>query len=77
MGFKAVTVNVSDLAAMGAEPLGFLLAIAIPKDLDLDSFKEIIDGVLKACDYYNIPLWFTAILGNYARLGDYFELCLR
>lgn len=56
MGFKSVTVNVSDLAAMGAEPLGFLLAIAIPKDLELDSFKEIIDGVLNACDYYSIPL---------------------
>ena len=56
MGFKAVTVNVSDLAAMGAKPLGFLLAIAIPKDLKLDDFKEIIDGVLKACDFYSIPL---------------------
>lgn len=56
MGFKAVTVNVSDLAAMGAEPLGFLLAIALPKDLTIDSFKEIIDGVLKACEYYHIPL---------------------
>ena len=56
MGFKAVTVNVSDLAAMGAEPLGFLLAIAIPKDLKLDYFKEIIDGVLKACKHYSIPL---------------------
>ena len=40
MGFKAVTVNVSDLAAMGAKPLGFLLSIAIPKD----------------CKFYNIPL---------------------
>lgn len=56
MGFKAVTVNVSDLAAMGAEPLGFLLAIALPKDLEIDAFKQIIDGVLKACDYYQIPL---------------------
>ena len=56
MGFKSVTVNVSDLAAMGAEPLGFLLAIAIPKDLELESFKEIIEGVLSACDYYSIPL---------------------
>ena len=52
MGFKAVTVNVSDLAAMGAEPLGFLLAIALPKSLEVDSFKEIIEGVLRACDYY-------------------------
>lgn len=56
MGFKAVTVNVSDLAAMGAEPLGFLLAIAIPKNLDIDAFKQILDGVLKACEFYHIPL---------------------
>ena len=56
MGFKSVTVNVSDLAAMGAEPLGFLLSIAVPKDLDLDSFKELIEGVLSACNYYSIPL---------------------
>jgi thiamine-monophosphate kinase len=56
MGFKSVTVNVSDLAAMGAEALGFLLSIAIPKDLELDSFKQIMDGVLSACDYYSIPL---------------------
>ena len=56
MCFKAVTVNGSDIAAMGAKPLGFLLSIAIPKDLELDSFKEIIDGVLKACEFYSIPL---------------------
>ncbi|MBQ2613460.1 MAG: thiamine-phosphate kinase [Methanobrevibacter sp.] len=56
MGFKSVTVNVSDLAAMGAEPLGFLLSLAIPKDLDVNCFKEIIEGVLSACNYYSIPL---------------------
>lgn len=56
MGFKAVTVNVSDLAAMGAEPLGFLLAIALPKDLEISHFKQIIDGVTQACNYYGIPL---------------------
>lgn len=56
MGFKAVTVNVSDLAAMGAEPLGFLLSIAIPKDFLVSDFKEIIKGVFNGCNYYNIPL---------------------
>lgn len=56
MGLKAVTVNVSDLAAMGANPLGFLLSIALPKDLEVDFFKEIINGVIYACDFYNIPL---------------------
>lgn len=56
MGFKAVTVNVSDLAAMGASPLGFLLSIALPKDFEVNHFKEIINGVTDACDYYKIPL---------------------
>lgn len=56
MGFKAVTVNVSDLAAMGAEPFGFLLAIGVPKDLRLECFKQIINGVLMACSYYGISL---------------------
>ena len=56
MGFKAVTVNVSDLAAMGASPIGFLLSIALPKDLEVNNFKEIINGVVDACDYYKIPL---------------------
>ena len=40
MGFKAVTVNVSDLAAMGADPLGFLLSIALPKDLEFNHFNK-------------------------------------
>jgi len=30
---KAMRVNLSDLAAMGAAPLGYLLALAIPKDM--------------------------------------------
>ena len=56
MGFKSVTVNVSDLAAMGSEPLAFLLSIALPKDLEVNAFKEIINGVIEACNYYKIPL---------------------
>lgn len=56
MGFKAVTVNVSDLAAMGADPLGFLLSVAVPGDLSLNHFKEIFEGVLSACKFYSIPL---------------------
>ncbi len=56
MGFKAVTVNVSDIAAMGAKPLGFLLSIAFPKSLKVKEFEEIIEGVLEACKFYEIPL---------------------
>jgi len=56
MGYKSVVVNVSDLASMGADNIGFLLNIAIPKDTRLDDFDELICGVIQACDSYNIPL---------------------
>ncbi|BBL62175.1 thiamine-phosphate kinase [Methanobrevibacter arboriphilus] len=56
MGWKAVTVNVSDIAAMGAKPVGILISLAIPPNLALESFEEMIDGILEACNYYKIPL---------------------
>ena len=56
MGKKAVTVNVSDLAAMGAKPIGILISLAIPPELKLKSFDELIDGILEGCSYYKIPL---------------------
>jgi len=56
MGWKVVVVNVSDLAAMGANPTGILINLAIPPELKLSYFDEIIDGILNACHEYNIPL---------------------
>ena len=41
MGFKSVAVNISDIIAMGGEPVGFLLNIAVPKDMFLDDFDEL------------------------------------
>lgn len=36
LGHKALAVNLSDLAAMGAEPLGFTLALALPPERAAD-----------------------------------------
>lgn len=36
LGHKALAVNLSDLAAMGAQPLGFTLALALPAELAAD-----------------------------------------
>src|SRR5262249_29789446 len=36
---KALRVNLSDLAAKGAKPEGFLLALALPKEIDRDWLK--------------------------------------
>lgn len=44
---KALRVNISDLAAKGADPLGFLLAILLPSDIDrrwLESFAHALGG---------------------------------
>lgn len=55
-GMKVVTVNVSDLAAMGAKPIGFILSLGLPSDLCLKEFDEIMEGVLKACQEYEMGL---------------------
>jgi thiamine-monophosphate kinase len=56
IGKKIVTVNVSDLAAMGAETLGIIVALALPLDLSVSDFDEIIEGILEACTQYNMAL---------------------
>ncbi|MBP1912352.1 thiamine-phosphate kinase [Thermococcus stetteri] len=56
VGFKAVTMNVSDVAAMGAKPVGFLFSLGIPEELDEAYLEGIAKGIGKALDYYGIPV---------------------
>ena len=53
---KALRVNLSDLAAKGAAPLGFLLAIALPKDVSIDWLAEFARGLGDDADAYRCPL---------------------
>lgn len=45
IGRKAVVVNLSDLAAMGAEPLGLVFSVALPRELDVGFVKRIMKGM--------------------------------
>ncbi|MDO8869458.1 MAG: thiamine-phosphate kinase [Methanobacteriaceae archaeon] len=56
MGWKIVTVNVSDLAAMGAHPRGILISMGLPRDMTMEQFNELVEGILDACTYYETPL---------------------
>jgi thiamine-monophosphate kinase len=56
IGKKIVTVNISDLAAMGAEPLGITVAVALPRDLPVSDFDEMVKGILQACEQHHMPL---------------------
>jgi thiamine-monophosphate kinase len=44
LGYKAAAVNLSDLAAMGAEPAGLLVSLTIP-DLELEHVVELYRGL--------------------------------
>jgi thiamine-monophosphate kinase len=45
LGYKAAAVNLSDLAAMGAEPEGLLVSLAVPADQEADVLLELYEGL--------------------------------
>src|SRR5215213_9361212 len=53
---KALRVNFSDLAAKGATSLGFLLSIALPKDIDERWLVTFTRGLGEDADEYKCPL---------------------
>src|SRR5690606_3399946 len=55
LGHKALAVNLSDLAAMGAEPVGCVLGVALPHADDrwLSAFA---DGFYALADRHGCPL---------------------
>lgn len=56
LGWKALAVNLSDLAAMGAEPLAFTVSSAWPGDLDTDWVERFYRGIEEAAETYRCPL---------------------
>jgi thiamine-monophosphate kinase len=55
LGHKALAVNLSDLAAMGARPLGFTLALALPQ-VDDAWLSELAQGLFSLADAHGCPL---------------------
>jgi thiamine-monophosphate kinase len=54
VGWKLVTVNLSDLAAKGATPAGALLSLTLSGDGDWEA--QFLSGVEAACESYGVPL---------------------
>lgn len=56
VGRRALVVNLSDLAAMGATPVGALLALCAPKRLPLATFDGLVRGFTDEARRFACPL---------------------
>jgi len=56
LGGKCVSVNVSDVAAMGGSPRHLYLGLAIPATMDMDDLDAFLEGFLEAASEYGAVL---------------------
>ena len=63
IGYRAMAVNLSDLAAMGASPRWALLSLILPDDLLVEELDGIVGGVVESAEKYGV----SVIGGNLAR----------
>jgi thiamine-monophosphate kinase len=66
IGFRAFMAAASDIAAMGAEPLAALCALAFPKSFDDRALDALLAGIAEASDELALPV----VGGNLARAGE-------
>jgi thiamine-monophosphate kinase len=66
LGYKAIVVNVSDIAAMGASPRAALVTLTVPRDVEAAWVMELYGGMREACDEH--ALWLVG--GDISRGGE-------
>src|SRR5690349_24812064 len=59
VGHRALAVNLSDLAAMGAEPRAALLSLALPGEMSGHTLDAVLDGFLRYAQSHR-----TALIGG-------------
>ncbi len=56
LGYKAVAVNLSDIAAMNAVPTQILVSVAVSNRFPVEALEEIYAGIQLACQRYGVDL---------------------
>jgi thiamine-monophosphate kinase len=56
LGYKAVVVNLSDVAAMNATPRQITVSLAISSKFSVEALEELYEGIYLACETYGIDL---------------------
>ncbi len=55
-GWRAVAANLSDLAAMGAEPIALTVGLSLPGSVTLDWVKQLYQGMTDCLQPYGTPI---------------------
>lgn len=56
LGYKAVTANLSDIAAMNAKPSQITVSIGMSNRFSLEAVEELYEGLRLACEKYKVDL---------------------
>ena len=56
IGYKAVTVNISDICAMNAGPQQITVSIALSNRFSVEALDELYSGIQAACEQYGVDL---------------------
>jgi thiamine-monophosphate kinase len=56
LGYKAIAVNVSDIAAMNAKPKQVLVSLAMSNRFSVEALQELYEGMKIACQNYKVDL---------------------
>lgn len=68
LGYKAVTVNLSDIVAMNAVPEQITVSIGLSSKFPVEAVEELYKGIKKACEFYNVDLVGGDTTSSYAGL---------
>jgi len=56
LGWKAIAVNLSDIAAMGGRPLYILISLAIPAKTNVELIQDLYKGMKDICEHYTVNI---------------------
>jgi len=56
VGWKALAVNVSDIAAMGGEPMFALVTLALPPETDVETVDDIYAGLAECAEQFGVAI---------------------
>lgn len=64
VGYKLCASNFSDMAAMGADAIGFVISAALPEDLPVSWVESLYEGIHACCSSYRVNLLGGDVTGS-------------